>query len=129
MPDLWKALGDVYGDARHAPRSTVLDDDMAATVSAALVAPQPAPEPVAQPAPVVAPVVAPAPAVAVEAGGHAQEQVASWLADIETRRRIREQGPDLDAVTADIRRWQRGDDDVLPAGRAPKGRKGRRRAA
>src|SRR5690242_6964257 len=110
MPDLWKALGDVYGDAGHAPRSTVLDAqpvapaaapvappapapaaasqpldaDMAAALSAALVAPPP---PVA---PTLAPVPVPNPASVSEADGHAQEQVTAWLADIENRRRLRE---------------------------------------
>ena len=88
MPDLWKALGDVYGDAdpdgpptkveapaahRSAPP---LDDDLAAALSAALVnapsapvtppaeaatsTPVPPPPPVPAPAPIPAPAPAPA---------------------------------------------------------------------
>src|SRR5438477_6769933 len=74
MPDLWKALGDVYGDADDRPvhvepaateRGTQpgpapLDDDLAAALSAALVErPTPAPEP-----PFVAPPVAAQPVAA-----------------------------------------------------------------
>src|SRR5437762_572175 len=87
MPDLWKALGDVYGDAdpdgpsvavERPASARPLDDDLAAALSAALVnapapppppaAPAPPPAPPASPAaPVppaapVAPVTAPAPA-------------------------------------------------------------------
>src|SRR3954447_17427350 len=100
MPDLWKALGDVYGDAdpdgppvkaeppavqRSAP---LLDDDLAAALSAALVnAPTAAvaPSPGAAPPPAPAPTPAPlAVAVPVEPEAEpAAEKVASWLVEIE----------------------------------------------
>ena len=66
----------------------------------------------APPSPAVAP-VSPAP-VAPAPLGDAGERVSAWLADIEERQRLREQGPDLDAVIPDTPVWQRGDDDILP---------------
>src|SRR5437762_14059334 len=112
MPELWKALGDVYGDTYpDGPPTKVeppavhrsakpLDDDLAAALSAALVnAPAPAPNPV-RPAPPVAPPPAPAATVAPaaepvaplplpvppvpvpDAVPGAQEKVASWLVEL-----------------------------------------------
>jgi hypothetical protein len=127
MPDLWKALGDVYGDAdTDAPPVTVepaadqralpLDDDLAAALSAALVNAPAAPANVVGPAPLppIAPPPAPSPL-------EAQEKVASWLAEIKTRQELREKGPDLDAALPEGVTWCRTDDDIIPA------RKGGRR--
>jgi hypothetical protein len=184
MPDLWKALGDVYGEAGPDARpvatersadarvgelttSLPLDDDLAAALSAALVdgprtpppassVPPPAPAapaapiaadtpPVAAPvapaagvapvAPVapavtqapVAPAAAPIPSADAMPAGAAGERVSAWLADISARQRLREQGPDLDAVIPDTPVWQRGDDDILPAAGRAKGKKRGRR--
>ena len=175
MPDLWKALGDVYGEAGPDARpvatersadarigelttSLPLDDDLAAALSAALVdgprtpppassVPPPAPaapsaptandpQPVAAPVAPVAPAVTPAPAAPAAApissadavpAGAAGERVSAWLADISARQRLREQGPDLDAVIPDTPVWQRGDDDILPVASRTKGKKSRRR--
>src|SRR5436190_22457298 len=115
MPELWKALGDVYGDTdpdgpptrveppaahRSAPP---LDDDLAAALSAAFVnapapaparpvspvVPPPAPAATVPPAPTPAPSPAPAPEapqpVASLTVPEAQEKVASWLVEIEQR--------------------------------------------
>src|SRR5881394_2733758 len=119
MPELWKALGDVYGDTdpdgpptrveppaahRSAPP---LDDDLAAALSAALVnAPAPTPTPVAPVPPPPAPPATVAPAadpvaplpLPVPPVPEAQEKVASWLVEIEERQSVREKGPDLDAA-------------------------------
>src|SRR5437588_59203 len=57
----------------------------------------------APPSPAVAP-VSPAP-VAPAPLGDAGERVSAWLADIEERQRLREQGPDLDAVIPDTPVW------------------------
>jgi hypothetical protein len=145
MPDLWKALGDVYGDAdpdgppvkaeppavqRSAP---LLDDDLAAALSAALVnaptasvAPSPAAAPAPPPAPIPAPVAVPlAVAVPVEPEAEpAAQKVASWLVEIEQRQHAREQGPDLEAALPAGPTWTRVDDDILPKSKA--GRRGRR---
>jgi len=59
--------------------------------------------------------------------GAAGERVSAWLADISARQRLREQGPDLDAVIPDTPVWQRGDDDILPAAGRTKGKKRGRR--
>ena len=149
MPELWKALGDVYGDAdpdgvptrveppaarRSAPP---LDDDLAAALSAALVnAPAPAPTPVPPrpaPVPTVAPAPAPAPTPAPIAPApapvaslpvpEAQEKVASWLVEIEQRQSVRDKGPDLDAALPAGPTWARVDDDILPATKAGRRRK------
>src|SRR4051812_16128828 len=101
MPDLWKALGDVYGDSDpdgpptkvEAPavqRSTPpLDDDLAAALSAALVnAPAPSPtSPPPAPATIAPPVVplAALPETDALSVPDAQEKVASWLVEIEQR--------------------------------------------
>ena len=153
MPDLWKALGDVYGDTSPdappvkvepaAEQRTVtlpLDDDLAAALSAALVnapagpapvaAPAPTPVPVAPPAPVVPPVpvafvppvVVPEPVVPA-----AQDKVASWLAEIETRQELRDKGPDLEAALPEGPTWARADDDIVPSkGKGKAGRKARK---
>ena len=126
MPDLWKALGDVYGDAdadappvavepaatQRAGAALGLDDDLAAALSAALVN--------APSAPSTADPVAPPPAPP------AQERVATWISEIETRQELREKGPDLDAALPEGPTWTRVNDDILPSGKS-KGRKGRRR--
>src|SRR4051794_34184157 len=165
MPDLWKALGDVYGDAHARPlpvepaaidRAVTgpWDDDWAAALSAALVdgpqaaaeaallAPAPvlappvafAPVPVAAvPAPAPAPVAAPAPAasplpatqVQAVGGDGAQAQVSTWLADIDARNRLREQGPPVEAIEGVGNAWRRGDDDILPARAAKRSKRGR----
>ena len=182
MPDLWKALGDVYGDADarpvhrepaaddRSPQPSVvvpLDDDLAAALSAALVegpspapeaappppvaappAPAPPPAPVAPvvaaaPAPSPAPVPAPAPPVVaptplpvaptpppeaeipiVPVEG-AQEKISTWLADIDARQKLREQGPPVEAIEAVGSAWRRGDDDILPARAAKRDRRKR----
>ena len=125
MPDLWKALGDVYGDtnadappvkveapAEQRASTLPLDDDLAAALSAALVnapaAPANAPATAAAPAPV--PVAVPEPG--------AQDKVASWLVEIETRQELREKGPDLEAALPDGPTWARADDDIVPKGKA-----------
>ena len=142
MPDLWKALGDVYGDADARPvhvepaateRGTQqgpLDDDLAAALSAALVdGPAPAPKapvtPVSAPAPAPAPIaaaplpVAPTPPpsqqVPIVPVEGAQEKISTWLADIDARQRLREQGPPVAAIESVGEAWRRGDDDILPA--------------
>src|SRR4051794_24252578 len=136
MPDLWKALGDVYGDTSpDAPPVKVepaaeqravalpLDDDLAAALSAALVnapaAPAPSFAPVQSPAPVAAPVIPPAPVpapliVPEPPAPGAQDKVASWLVEIETRQGLREKGPDLEAALPDGPTWTRLDDDIVP---------------
>ena len=144
MPDLWKALGDVYGDADAPPvrvepsaderitqaASVPLDDDLAAALSAALVDGPTAPAVVAPVAPVApavpalpptAPAPAPQPVVGVDG---AQEKITTWLADIDARQKLREQGPPVAAIESVGEAWRRGDDDILPAKAVKRGRRG-----
>jgi hypothetical protein len=56
----------------------------------------------------------------------AQGQITAWLADIDERQRLREEGPPAEAIQATTSAWQRGDDDILPS--RPAGRVRRQKA-
>ena len=141
MPDLWKALGDVYGESDARPVhvepsaqlrgpeavSVPLDDDLAAALSAALVDGSAPAHPVT-PAPIVE---APKVEESVEGppAGEAQDRLSAWLADIDARQKLREQGPPVQAIESVTEAWRRGDDDILPAKAGKKAKRKGHRAA
>jgi hypothetical protein len=65
-------------------------------------------------APVAHAPMAPAPQPAMAAGG-AQQAVGTWLADIDARQRMREEGPAASTMDSVGDSWRRGDDDIIPA--------------